>query len=62
MVTHTFNLSPQETEAGDLCEFQSILGYVVRPCLKTKTKTVLLTTEPSLIPQGLFLFVCVFCY
>lgn len=59
MVVHTFNLSSQEAKAGDLCKFQSSLGYVVRPCLKTKTKTILLTTAPPLMPQDLFLFVCV---
>lgn len=32
MTAHTFNLTPQEQEANNLCEFKVILFYIVRPC------------------------------
>jgi hypothetical protein len=39
-VTHTYNPSMWETEAGG-CELEASLGYKVRPCLKTKKKKLL---------------------
>jgi hypothetical protein len=47
MVTHPYNLSTQETEAGGSRvqsqsglqnEFTASLDYIVRPCLKKKKK------------------------
>lgn len=42
VVEHAFNPSIGKAEARDLCEFefQPTQGFRVRPCLKTKIKTV----------------------
>lgn len=39
MMMKACNLSTQEVETGNLCEFEASIGYIAIPCLKKKIKS-----------------------
>ena len=62
MVTHAFNPSSQEAEAGS-SQFQDNQGYTEKPCLeksKTKQKINILVIKINLSVSLVFTSACVF--